>query len=205
VKAFKGGLADLYEPGSTFKPLNVAIALEWCDQSNSVFSDPDVIKVGGWSSEMLKRKTTLSVAEILQYSSNVGGPSCKESSQQTTTAGLGLKQTIGIDLPSEVPGQLKSQKQFIASIEAATASFGRGFSHADQAGATARRFSQWRQVVTPHVGEVFDSKGQPYWQPPLPAPRQIFSPKTTQTVVEMMKLWLRKGREDGANSGYHRW
>jgi len=26
---------------------------------------------------------------------------------------LGLKQTIGIDLPSEVPGQLKSQKQFI--------------------------------------------------------------------------------------------
>jgi len=39
-----------------------------------VFSDPDVIKVGGWSIRNAEAEdhTLLSVAEILQYSSNVG-------------------------------------------------------------------------------------------------------------------------------------
>jgi len=52
---------DLYEPGSTFKPAERGDrAGNWCDPiPNSVFSDPDVIKVVAGQSEMLKRKTTL--------------------------------------------------------------------------------------------------------------------------------------------------
>jgi len=54
-----------------------------------VFSDPDVIKVGGWSIRNAEAEdhTLLSVAEILQYSSNGMVQVMQESSQQTTTAG----------------------------------------------------------------------------------------------------------------------
>ena len=204
VKAFKNWtLADLYEPGSTFKPLNVAIALEMSAiNPNSVFNDPDVIKVGGWSIRNAEPEdhTLLSVAEILQYSSNVGMVQMmqriKPADYYAWLERLGLKKTVGIDLPSEVPAQLKSQKQFIASpIEVATASFGQGFS------LTPIKLVQLHgalanggKLVTPHVVRgMFDSKGQPYWQPTLPAPQQIFSPKTAQTVVEMMETVVTQG------------
>jgi len=94
-----------------------------------------------------------------------------------------------------VPGQLKV-KSSLSLLEAATASWSRIFSHADQAGATARRFSQWRQVVT--RGEGFDSKGQPYWQPPLPAPRQIFTENDADRSRDDGNCGY-ASREDGAN------
>lgn len=40
---------------------------------------------------------------------------------------------------------------------------------------------------------LFDTKGQVHWQPTLPAPRQVFSPKTTQTVLEMMETVVTQG------------
>jgi len=41
---------------------------------------------------------------------------------------------------------------------------------------------------------MFD-KGQPYWQPPLPAPRQIFTENDADRRDDGNRL--RKGREDG--------
>lgn len=204
VRAFKNwALTDLYEPGSTFKPLNVAIALETgVIKPNSVFSDPDVIKVSGHSIRNAEEEdhTELSVTEILQYSSNVGMVQLVQQMNPavyyTWLERLGLKKTVSIDLPFETPGQIKSQKEFIDSpIEQATTSFGQGFLltpiHLVQLhGALANG----GKLVTPHVVRgLFDSKGQMYWQPKLPAPRPIFSPKTTQTVVEMMEAVVTKG------------
>lgn len=204
VKAYKNwAITDLYEPGSTFKPLNVAIALETgAINPNSVFNDPDVIKVDGSAIRNAEPedRTLLSVAEILQHSSNVG---MVQLIQRVNPAlyynwlkRLGLQQTVGIDLPFEASGQLKSQKQFVTSpIEPATASFGQGLSltpiklvqlHA--------ALANGGKLVTPHVVRgLFDSKGKVYWQPKLPAPRPIFSRKTTQTVVEMMETVVTQG------------
>lgn len=204
VKAFKNWpLADLYEPGSTFKPVNVAIALETgALQPNSVFGDPDVIKVGDRSIRNAEPedRTSLSVTQILQHSSNVGMVQIMQRMQPEDYYNwlerLGLKQTVGIDLPFETPGQLKSQKLFIASsIEPATASFGQGFS------LTPIKLVQLHgalanggKLVTPHVVRgVFNSRSKSYWQPTLPAPRPIFSEKTTQTVLEMMETVVTQG------------
>jgi cell division protein FtsI (penicillin-binding protein 3) len=50
------------------------------------------------------------------------------------------------------------------------------------------------KLVTPHVVQgLFNSKGQVYWQPRLSAPRPIFSPATTQTVLKMMESVVTEG------------
>ncbi|NEO60198.1 MAG: penicillin-binding protein 2, partial [Moorea sp. SIO4G2] len=36
-------------------------------------------------------------------------------------------------------------------------------------------------------------KGNPHWQPRRPAPRRVFSPNTTRTVVEMMETVVTDG------------
>lgn len=204
TRAFKNWLlADLYEPGSTFKPLNVAIALEnGAVKPSSVFPDPDVIKVSGWSIRNAEPedRTSLSLTGILQYSSNVGMVQVMQRLKPEVyydwLKKLGLGKRVGIDLPFEAVSQLKSQKEFIASpIEPATTAFGQGFSltpiHLLQLhGALANG----GKLVTPHVVQgLVDTKNQMHWQPSLPAPRPIFSPKTTRTVVEMMETVVTQG------------
>lgn len=196
-------LSDLYEPGSTFKPINVAIALETgAIQPNDVFPDPDIIKVGGWPIKNAEKEDnqSLSVAGILQYSSNVGMVQIMQRLQPTTyyqwLQKLGLTKPVGIDLPFEATGQIKARKQFISSpIEPATTSFGQGFSLTPiKLVQLHSALANGGKLVTPHVVRgLVDTQGQMHWQPQLPQQPQIFSPKTTQTVVEMMEKVVKDG------------
>ena len=68
-------VADLYEPGSTFKPLNVAIALETERiRSTEVFNDDGLIKVADREIRNAEENANgrINVAQILQTSSNIG-------------------------------------------------------------------------------------------------------------------------------------
>ena len=204
MKAFKNwALSDLYEPGSTFKPLNIAIALEkGVITPNNMFSDPGTIKVGGWTIKNAEPKDIklLSVPQILQYSSNVGMVQIiqriKPDIYYDWLKKLGLGKAVGIDLPFETPGQLKSKKQFISSpIEPATASFGQGFSLTPiQLVQLNAALANGGKLVTPHVVQgLADSKGQLDLPSKFPAPQQIFSPKTAQTVIKMMETVVAQG------------
>jgi cell division protein FtsI (penicillin-binding protein 3) len=109
---------------------------------------------------------------------------------------LGLGQSVGVDLPFEAKSQIKSQKQFVTyPIESATTSFGQGFSITPiQLAQLHAALANGGKLVTPHVVRgLFDAKGQPDSQPTLPAPRQIFSPETTKTVLEMMETVVTQG------------
>lgn len=212
VGLFKNwALTDLYEPGSTFKPLNVAIALETgAIQPDSLFNDTGRIQIGKWpianhDFESSGARGMLSVTQILEHSSNIGMVriirQMKPDLYYTWLERLGLGHKIEIDLPFEAPGQFKSQRQFTTSaIEPATTSFGQGFS------LTPMQLVQMHGVlanggklVTPHVVQgLFDSKGQMHWQPRLSAARPIFSPTTTQSVLSMMESVVREG--SGSNA-----
>ncbi|MBE9214361.1 penicillin-binding protein 2 [Plectonema cf. radiosum LEGE 06105] len=204
ISLFKNwAVADLYEPGSTFKPLNVAIALETGSiQPNDVFRDTGLIKVADREIRNAEKNSNgnISVAQILQTSSNIGMVKIIQRLQPSIYYGwlerIGLGQKSDVDLPSETNSRLKPQEEFTNSpIEPATASFGQGFS------LTALQLVQMHgalanggKLVTPHVVKgLIDNKGQMHTQPNLSAPRQVFSPQTTQTVLEMMESVVDEG------------
>lgn len=206
IKLFKNWtITDLYEPGSTFKPVNVAIALEAGKiEPNSIFHDPGKIKIGNatvYNHDFRDKggHGNINIAEILQYSSNVGMiqiiERLKPSYYYDRLQNLEIEKVTGIDLPGEVAGQIKNKAEFTSSpIEPATASFGQGFS------LTPMKLLQLQAaianggtLVTPHtIQGLIDDNQHFHWQPKLTSKR-IFSPKTTKIVLEMMETVVEKG------------
>jgi cell division protein FtsI (penicillin-binding protein 3) len=201
-------VADLYEPGSTFKPLNVAIALEnGVIKPDEVFHDPGYIQIGKHTIRNAGHKVhgNINVAEVLQTSSNIAMVRMIQRMQPIVYYNwlqrLGVGQTIDTDLPFEVRGQLKSERQFTSSpIEPATTSFGQGFSLTPlQLVQMNGALANGGKLVTPHVVKgLVDSNGNIHYTPTRPTPRQIFSAATAQTVVEMMETVVSQGTGQAA-------
>ncbi|WP_445636342.1 Cell division protein FtsI [Nostoc sp. DSM 114161] len=196
-------VADLYEPGSTFKPLNVAIALEnGVIKPDDIFNDSGSIHVANYTikNAMNNGYGRISIAQILQNSSNIGMVQIiqrlKPAIYYNWLERLGLGQKVDTDLPFEVGGRLKSQEEFIASpIEPATTSFGQGFSMTPiQLVQMHGALANGGKLVTPHVVRgLIDTKGQMHDSPDRTMSRQIFSAATAQKVVEMMETVVSEG------------
>lgn len=193
-------VTDVYEPGSTFKPINVAIAMEaGAVKPNSVFNDEGRIYIDVWTIQNSDYQSAgargpSTVTEILKHSSNVGMvhimSTMKSSLYYQALEKLGLGQTAGTDLPFEVTSQLKNREQFINSpVESATTAFGQGFSITPmQLVQLNGALANGGKLVTPHVVRgLFDREGQAFWKLPRAVPKQIFSPQTTKQVLEMME------------------
>ncbi|MFN9467856.1 MAG: peptidoglycan D,D-transpeptidase FtsI family protein [Pseudanabaena sp.] len=207
VKLFKNwAVSDLFEPGSTFKPINVAIALEaGAIQPDTVFNDEGALTIGGWpvanfDYDQVGAVGSLSISQILERSSNVGMVNINQRMKPSVYYGwlerIGLGDMSGIDLPAETSSTLKPQEQFIEYvIEPATASFGQGFSLTPiQMVQLQGILASGGKLLTPHVVKgLINDEGEEYYQPKLPTPRQVISPATAQRVVEMMTNVVEKG------------
>jgi cell division protein FtsI (penicillin-binding protein 3) len=199
-------VTDVYEPGSTFKAINIAIALEaGTVQPDTVFNDEGRIFMRPWviqNSDYQKAgaRGPSTVTEILKYSSNVGMVHIMRKMQPAlyyqALEKLGLGQTAGTDLPFEVTSQLKNRDQFVNSpVEVATTAFGQGFSITPiQLVQLNGALANGGKLVTPHVVRgLYDRDGQAYWKLPRPVPKQVFSPETTKKVLEMMETVVEGG------------
>ncbi|MEB3829373.1 peptidoglycan D,D-transpeptidase FtsI family protein [Phormidium sp. CCY1219] len=204
VELFKNwALTDLYEPGSTFKPIAVAIALEaGAIEPDSVFYDEGLVYIDEWpiSNADGVGRGNLSVTEIIRYSSNVGMVHIVEQLRSRVFYSwlqrLGLGEPLGTDLPFETPSQLRSREEFSASpVNAATASFGQGISLTPlQLVQIHGALANGGYLVTPHVVRgLFDSEGQAYWKPEHPPRRQVFSQETTDALISMMESVVQDG------------
>jgi cell division protein FtsI (penicillin-binding protein 3) len=191
-------VSDLYEPGSTFKPLNVAIALEnKVIQPNSTFYDGGAITVGirTFKNADKKGNGTLDVSKILQVSSNVGMVQMMQKLQPGVyydwLQRIGLDRRSGIDLPLEARGAMVKREDFIKIREyPATTAFGQGgFSLTPiQLTTMTASLANGGKSVVPHLVEgLFNGHGVQQNKVAIPEPRQIFSPETADTVLKMME------------------
>ena len=202
---------DLYEPGSTFKPINLAIALqEGAIKANGQVYDNGMIKVGGWPINNHDRKVNgvIDFATVLQVSSNVGMVQAMRrlpaDSYWDWLSRLRLDARPDTDLPGAIAGQLKSKEQFTKQpIEPATASFGQGFS------LTPLKLVQLHallanggRLVSPHItrglraGNALASAGTRQGQ-------QLLKPEVTRTVLAWMESVVEKGSGKGVRTpGY---
>uniref|UniRef100_B8HTI7 Peptidoglycan glycosyltransferase n=1 Tax=Cyanothece sp. (strain PCC 7425 / ATCC 29141) TaxID=395961 RepID=B8HTI7_CYAP4 len=192
-------VADLYEPGSTFKPVNTAIALQaGVVQPSSTLYDEGRISVGGWpiqNNDFSSRggRGTLTLPEVLGYSSNVAMVHMMSrlpaTQYYTFLKRLGVGEKTGSDLAFETPGQFKPKEQFVNyPIEPATTAFGQGFSVTPvQMVQLLGTMANGGKLVTPHViAGLFDRDNQKVKSLPLPPPRQVFSPTVSRQVLNMM-------------------
>lgn len=206
VELFKNwAVTDLYEPGSTFKPINVAIALEkGVIEPDTTIYDPGKLKIDVWEIrnhdyDQEGGHGLINIAEILQKSSNVGMIKImeriepREFYQYLQNLGVGTK--VGVDLPSDTSSRLKPKVEFlIHEIEPATTAFGQGFAVTPlkllQLNAT---LANGGKKVTPHVVKgLVDPQGKFHWELTYDS-KQIFSPETTQAVLEMMETVVTDG------------
>ena len=201
VSQFKNWAAsDLYEPGSTFKPINIAIALETGTvASTDVVYDEGEIFVEDWPIRNVDFKYvggrgTLSLTDVLRYSSNVGMVRVMEKLPRSLyyewLEKLGIGSRTGVDLPGEANGQIKARSQFEGSeVEAATTAFGQGFSLTPlQLLQLHGILANGGKMVTPHVVRgLKDAEDRLDWKPAYPEAERIFSLETTQQVLAMMQ------------------
>ncbi len=197
---------DLFEPGSTFKPINLALALEEkVIQKNGLVEDIGKINIGGWTLSNWDKKGNgyIDYPRVLQVSSNVGMVKIMQNLDPTIywdwLENLGINKNLETDLFESTAGQLKRKDLFVnQSIEPAVTSFGKGFSisplklvqlHAALANGGFE--------VTPHVTSTFKER---FNKNPK---KQFFSHEVSKTVLEWMESVVDKGSGSGVKiEGY---
>ncbi|WP_256250760.1 penicillin-binding protein 2 [Nitrosomonas sp. Nm51] len=126
-------LIDTFEPGSTLKPFPVAVAIEagHVNPNTRFQTSPGTFKVGRSVIRDVRDKGVLSVAEVIQVSSNVGMVKIALSLPPQTlweiysNTGFGLP--VGTGYPGEANGLLRPYNRW-RPVEQATMSFGHGIS-----------------------------------------------------------------------------
>ena len=181
---------DLFEPGSTFKPINLALALEEkVIQKDGLVEDIGKIKVGGWTLFNWDKKGNgyIDYPKVLQVSSNVGMVKIMQNLDPAIywdlLKNLGINKNLDTDLYESTAGQLKRKDLFVnQSIEPAVASFGKGFSISPLKLAQLHAaLANGGFEVTPHITLTFKEKVNQY------SKKQFFSHKVSKTVLEWME------------------
>lgn len=208
-------LSDGYEPGSVFKPLTVAQALEeGLISVNDHYYCGGVKTVGGWPIHCHKSggHGDQTLTEALENSCNVALMEIAEQiGAETFWAYLedfGLFEPTGIDLVGEADSQFASEETFTGPYGAsslATYSFGQTFKVTPIQ--MIRAFSaviNGGHLLTPYVVQsAVDGDGNTVYYHEVEETRQVISEATSETIREMLESVVSKGSGKNAYmSGY---
>ena len=206
---------DTYEPGSTFKPITLATALEeGVVNMNTTFTCTGSIHVEGWGKAINCSKRAGHGTQTLKVAT---GNSCNPA---FVTMGLkigteayyrylksfGLMEPTGIDLPGEVEGIFANEAGFNSNVVSLAAySFGQTFNVTPLELIRAQAATiNGGYLYTPYlVEQVLDDEGNILSQHETTAVRQVISEETSAKVRECLE-WVVSdgGGRNGQVTGY---
>jgi cell division protein FtsI (penicillin-binding protein 3) len=177
-------LTDTFEPGSVIKPFTIALALETglVTPSTLVETSPGRLTIGRSTIGDAKRHGTLTVAQVLQKSSNVGTAKLALQMQpeqmwnMLTSVGFGQAPQLGF--PGTAAGRVRPHGSW-KPIEQATISYGHGIS------TSLMQMAQSYMIFARDGDMVPVTLMKREGAPPA---RQVISRKTAREVRAMMEM-----------------
>ncbi|WP_286029916.1 penicillin-binding transpeptidase domain-containing protein [Anaerotignum lactatifermentans] len=194
-------VSDTYEPGSIFKPMLVAAALEeGVITPNSSFQCNGYTDIGGYriKCHLVSGHGNINVEQIMAQSCNMGviqianllGADKFYEYQRE----FGFGDYTGIDLPGEAAGQIHS-KESIGPTELATMSFGQTFNCTSiQVIAAFSSLINGGNLVKPHVvSQIVDADGNVVLENDTEVVRRVISEKTSAYMRTALKATVENG------------
>ena len=189
-------VSDLYEPGSVFKLITCAAALDaGAITRNSSFYCGESISVAGTRFHCAnhKRHGTQTVTQALENSCNqsfiqIGARLGKEAFCDYFAA-FGLREPTGIDLPAEPKKSLYYTADRMGPVELASCAFGQSskISYLEMAAAVCAVVNGGKLMQPYVVSEILAPDGSTIEQFSPVCKRQVLKAETSQTMREMME------------------
>lgn len=182
-------IVDMFEPGSTLKPFTVASAIEVGNVTpeTMIQTSPGYISIGPATIRDAHPQGLLSVAQVIQKSSNVGAAKMALALDRKTMwnfySQVGFGHITNIGFPGEARGRLRDFKTW-RPIEQATMSYGHGIS---------LTLLQLARAYTVFANEGEVKPVSMFKQMDVPVGEQVFSPTTANNVKDMLELVVQPG------------
>jgi cell division protein FtsI/penicillin-binding protein 2 len=203
-------VSSAWEPGSIFKILTLSAALDAGKISpSSTFIDRGTMKFHGLtvSNQDGKANGTITPAQILQYSSNVGtvqvATVLSNTAFYTYTHAFGIGVKTGIDLPGEVEGSMRipGDPEW-SQYDLAAQSYGQGLATTPiQMAAAVAAVANRGIMMRPYVVATSESVAN---SPDGPGPlRRVISSQTAAEMTDMLVSVVEKTVTQAQVSGYH--
>ncbi len=203
-------VTDPFEPGSTFKVILAAAALEErvVRPGDRFYGEQGTITVASTVIHDWKRYGWLTFSEVLQNSSNVGavkvGLALGRERYYRYITGFGFGSLTGVGLPGESRGQVRAPERW-SGLSLATLSIGQEVSvTALQMVAAFGAVANGGRLMQPQVVRaVLDSGGREARGFEPRAIRQVISPETARTLTQIMTRVVTDGTgHNAAIPGY---
>lgn len=218
-KALKGNLlytmwnnkavSEIYEPGSTFKIITSAMALEEGEVTpTDIFSCNGYLQIGGYRISCHKKTGHghgFTFAYGLQQSCNpvLMQVASRVGSQRFYSyfSNFGYLEKTGIDLPSEALGLFHSPDK-LGTTELATAAFGQRFKiNPLQQLCAVAAVANGGKLVTPHLIEkLIDPNGNVVYEYAPEESKPVISEKTAKTLADILEAGV--SGDGGAKNAY---
>ncbi len=187
-------VSDAYEPGSVFKIITCAAALEEnITDLNHSYNCSGEITVANrtYNCHKLEGHGMQTLSETMQNSCNPVYISLGQSLGIKTFSkyfrAFGLTEKTGIDLPGEA-GSVYHSEENMGVVELASSSFGQTFKITPVQLLSAVSASvNGGYLVKPHVvGEIIDEEGKTVEKTETTQKRQVISKQTSKTIADML-------------------